>query len=158
MKSPYFVPFMLTSILLGSTASAQVDDWQAVKALPPETRIEVTLKHGHGSKRCTFKEATDEDLTCAVEHQGPVIFRRDNVRAVYLKREHNHIGAPPIVVVPAVFVPVVIIAVFAGPVPVVVGAGVIGGTYLLTNHFVHGKTIYQSASRPGCSRPAADSG
>jgi hypothetical protein len=125
---------MLTILLLGSTAAAQ-NDWQPVRALPPETRIKITVKHGHGSSRCLFREATDSSLTCAESH-GLMDFQRENVRAVYLGPERHHSTSRTAIVGAGVFVPAVILGVFAGPVPVAIGTGVVGATFLVTRHFV----------------------
>jgi hypothetical protein len=147
MKIPSVIPYMLTIMLLGSTAAAQ-NDWRAVKALLPETRIKVTVRHGHGSGLCIFKEATDNALTCSAERHGLMAFRRENVRTVYLSPERSHGGTgPPRAVLAAAIAPVIIVGVFAGPVPLAIGTGAMGITYALAKHSVHGKAVYRSPSR-----------
>jgi hypothetical protein len=151
MKNLSFVPYMLTIMLLGSVAATQTGDWQAVKALPPETRIRIALKQGLGIDHCIFKQSTDSVLTCAFERQGLVELRvrRDDVRAVFLSPEHHHAASLPVpAVAAAVLGPVVIIGVFAGPVPLLIGAGVLGGTCLAARHSSHGKIIYRSPRHP----------
>lgn len=82
------VIFMLASLMAVSGAAAQSLDWQAVKDLPPFTRIWVKAKQ---QAYCYFQSATDERLNCnSLSGQASLqnqetdhVFLRDEVREVH---------------------------------------------------------------------------
>lgn len=96
MKRTNIVLILLAPLLLASTVLAQKGDWQAVKNLPPGTRISV--KTGHlFANQCYFLSATDDQLVCERVLHGrrrmiipPIpndaVYERSKVRRVRLER------------------------------------------------------------------------
>jgi hypothetical protein len=85
--------FLSAVVLLASTAPAQTGDWQAVKNLPPGTRISVKTGHFFANT-CFFVSATDDQLVCERRRRmiiPPVppeaVYERSRVREVRL--EHS---------------------------------------------------------------------
>jgi hypothetical protein len=86
-----------------SMAIAQTGDWDAVESLPPETKIHVTLKHRRVFGHCRFQQASDDQLTCRIRRPLPtfgtpfpsieLVYRRDEIRAVYITHHGAAIGA-----------------------------------------------------------------
>src|SRR5450631_3391955 len=79
MRRPRIFLFLSAAVLLVSTANAQTGDWEAVKNLPPGTRISVRSGHLFIRNTCFFLSATDDQLVCE--------------RALYSRR---HMIVPPI--------------------------------------------------------------
>jgi uncharacterized protein YcfJ len=64
MRHTKTIPFLLAALLLASSALAQTGDWQAVKKLPPGTKISVRAGHLFIRNTCFFLSATDDQLVC----------------------------------------------------------------------------------------------
>jgi hypothetical protein len=86
--------FFLSALLLATAATAQTGDWEAVRNLPPGTRISV--RDGHPFHNlCIFQRATDDQLFCERILHGlsrgmippEAVYPRDKVRDVRL--EHS---------------------------------------------------------------------
>lgn len=115
----------------------------------------VKLEHVRGLAECWFQTATDDNLTCDQDDKVPhrVIYRRDEIRKVYLKPE-LHLGqsrspwfAAPLELTAGAGGSVLMLRHFPNG-PAAVGlAGFIGGasiTALIVHHFNHGQLIYRS--------------
>ncbi|MBZ5653981.1 MAG: hypothetical protein LAO56_01745 [Acidobacteriia bacterium] len=88
----WFAPLLLTSLSL-----AQKGDWQAVKDLPPGTRISILAGHAFIRDTCFFLTATDDQLVCGRTLHGhprigivfPIpneaVYERSRVREVRLE-------------------------------------------------------------------------
>lgn len=63
MRHTRVILSLLAPLLLASLAAAQKGDWQAVKNLPPGTRISVKAEH-FLTNTCFFLNATDDQLVC----------------------------------------------------------------------------------------------
>jgi hypothetical protein len=83
---------LLAVIFLTMLAQAQSADWQAVRDIPPGTKIKITLKHGRTFGHYEFEEATDDELRCFLPDLGSRSYRRENVAAVYLVHSGARIG------------------------------------------------------------------
>jgi hypothetical protein len=77
--------FLLAPVLLAASALAQTGDWQAVKNLPPGTRISVRSDHLFIRNTCFFLSATDDQLVCerAVRARRRMIIPAIPPEAVY---------------------------------------------------------------------------
>lgn len=64
MRHTKVIFFLSAVLLLASAAPAQTGDWQAVKNLPPGTRISVRSNHLFVRNTCFFLSATDDQLVC----------------------------------------------------------------------------------------------
>ena len=64
MRHTKAIFFLSAVLLLASTAPAQTGDWQAVRNLPPGTRISVRSNHLFVRNTCFFLSATDDQLVC----------------------------------------------------------------------------------------------
>ncbi|MBZ5683192.1 MAG: hypothetical protein LAO24_24135 [Acidobacteriia bacterium] len=148
MKRSRILPLSLALILLVSSATAQSADWQAVKNIPPGTKIKLTLKHGRTFGHCEFEGATDDALDCYLPHLGLRSYPRENVRAVSLVHNGVKIGL-------AVGAGLGAVSGAVKPQPglgrggsaLVSGVllGVVGTAFgAVLNPFFHGKTIYRS--------------
>jgi hypothetical protein len=89
------IPFLLTPLLLGSSAMSQTDGWEAVQALRSGTKIKVTLKNRPTFGHCFFDGASDDQLFCT--SRGGLLSRhkvylRDDIEAVYLTHNGPAIG------------------------------------------------------------------
>lgn len=97
MRHTKHIPFRLAPLLLTATSAlAQTGDWQAVKNLPPGTRISVR-PHRLFRDTCFFLSATDDQLVCGrLLHRHPrimivlpipneVVHERKRVREVRLE-------------------------------------------------------------------------
>lgn len=83
-------------LLLSSLSLAQTGNWQAVKNLPPGTRISVRSNHLFIRNTCFFLRATDDQLVCErVSHSrrrmiippipSQAVYERSRVREVRLE-------------------------------------------------------------------------
>ncbi len=140
-------------LLLGSTAIAQSNDWQAVRGILPGTTIKVKLKHKPTFGHCALEEVTDDGLACYSRETGEQQFAREDIRAVYVA--HNAkliglaIGAGAGAVNGAANNPAtglsrggnaLVAALLLGGIGMAVGAA--------TGPFFNGKAIYRSADGP----------
>jgi hypothetical protein len=97
MRHTKAIFFLSAVALLASIAPAQTGDWQAVKSLPPGTRISVRDGHSFTRDTCFFLSATDDQLVCGRALRGhprigiilPIpnqaVYERSRVREVRLK-------------------------------------------------------------------------
>jgi hypothetical protein len=156
-RKPTFATLVVGLALMTSSAAAQTGDWDAVESLPPETKIHVTLKHGRVFGHCRFQQASDDQLTCRIRRALPtfgtpfpsieLVYRRDEIRAVYLAHNGAAIGAAVGAGSGA------IIGTARDPVPglnrggtALVNAAVLGGAGMaigaILDPFFHGKAVY----------------
>jgi hypothetical protein len=145
---------LLIAIVSQATIALAQTDWQAIRNLPEETPIAVTLKHARGQKHCWFQSASVDALTCDVDdrdHPHQVIYGRDEIRKIYRMPERR---TPDVA---GVVFSSIILLIFRNGAAAGAAGGLIG-TALIVRHFNHGPLVYHSPSarNPGTGvAPAA---
>ncbi len=85
---------ILALVILLSSAQAQIGDWQDVQDIAANTTIFVQAEHKR-LMRCTFEQATDGMLFCALVYRSPYLrpreinFNRSEVRQVLVEYVHE---------------------------------------------------------------------
>jgi hypothetical protein len=148
MRCKLGCPLLIAIALQAPPALAQTG-WHAVRNLPPETPIAVSLKHTRGLHHCWFQSATEDALTCDRDDQDPhrVIYGRDEIRKIY-RTSDPHLArpsTPPFGVGGAVVASIPILILLRNGAAAGAAAGLVG-TALIVRHFNHGRLVYRSPS------------
>ena len=149
MKCKRGFPLLIAIVLQAPIALPQTD-WQAVRNLPEETPIAVSLKHARGLHHCWVQSASMDALTCDgddEDHPHRVIYGRDEIRKIYRTPERHleRSSTPPFGVGGAVVGSIPILILFRNGAAAGAAAGLIG-TALMVRHFNHGQLVYRSPS------------
>lgn len=153
MRCKLGCPLLIAIVLQAPLALSQTD-WHAVRNLPAEIPIAVSLKHTRGLHCCWFQSATEDTLTCDRDDRDPhrVIYGRDEIRKIYRTPEPHleRPSTPPFGVAGAVVTSIPILLILRSGVAVGAAAGLVG-TALIVRHFNHGRLVYRSppARNPG---------
>ena len=161
MRHTKTILFLSAFVLLVSTARARTGDWQAVRNLPPGTRISVRSHRVFGRDTCFFLHATDDHLVCeralhrrsriliVLPIPSEVVHERSRVREVRVEHSEDAntlagvgIGAG---IGAALGAGVSNGAMTRGP-GVILGSGIgalVGGTFISKFPIIHGKVIYR---------------
>ena len=145
---------VLIAIALQAPLALPQTGWQAVRNLPAEIPIAVSLKHTRGLYHCWFQSASEDALTCDRDDQDPhrVTYRRDEIRKIYRSPEPHfeRPSTPPFGVAGAVVTSIPILLLLRDGAAVGAAAGLVG-TALIVRHFNHGRLVYRSppATTPG---------
>ncbi len=146
----------LVTLLVAPAALAQTGDWQAVRDLSEGMPISVKMQGSLTHTPCSFRDATDERLTCDYNQHTwatppKVTFEREKIRSVRLEHTDRHNLAIGMGIGMVTGAGLGAAAGVPGRTPQAVLAfatigGVVGGFFGLEFPLFHGHVIYRQPS------------